>query len=174
MNLKEDIREIEKGNLKVFDELDNQIEELKLKKYILGVKNVIRTVEMIHKNNKIEDLCGNIFVSYNGSGEYYFSSDVYVSNSSNHLLVEKTNVFDKKTVMKFGNELNEALHRLFPEEKWMGELINESVTIDFSHKDCNKLEEWFLSDKVLPIYNNAKLDSELKEAKPQPPRKLKV
>ena len=174
MNLKESIKAINSGDLKIFDDLDSQIEKIQLEKYLLAVHNFVETVKKANKNNK-DDLCMTINLYSYGPKLPYFSSNIYKSNKDELLVGKKNNGVKKPEVKVVIKEISEALLKLTPtDRKWIGTLNDDNLTLNLNDKDLEGLEKYFLNEELLPIYNSAKLDTELSENLPVQSKKPKL
>lgn len=172
MELQDYIKAVNKGDIDLVGEIDNQIESLQLKKYIIEVYNFIKTVEKIRNKNNVKGLCADVYLGCYGYNEYHFSSSVRNFAESFSSLNEEV---DHNTLIKEVNEdLTKGLIAIFLKEKWLGRIKNENLTIDFDSKDCSRLEEWFFNKELIPMYYNAIFESELKQDKLSLDKKVKV
>lgn len=174
MELKDSIKELDSGNTKVFGDLARKIEELKTVEYVLGIHQLINTIKEIHKKNKIKDLQANIFINDNGDGLYYFSVDVYKVKDSEKEMFSPAITSERKEIRKFNEKLNDALERLNPKASWVGEILEDSVTLELAEPECSNIESWFLNESVAPMYSAAILDLGLKDKPKENTKKMKL
>lgn len=174
MKLKDSIKELDSGNTKVFGDLARKIEELKTMEYVLGVHQLINTIKEIHKKNKINDLQANIYINDNGDGLHYFSVDVYKAKDPESEMFSPAITSERKEIRKFNEKLNDALERLNPKSAWVGEILEDSVTLELSEPECSSIEGWFLNESVAPMYSAAILDLGLKDKSQEKTKKMKL